>query len=233
MIKGIIFDYGGTIDSRGEHWAWVIRDGWTAAGLDIDITTFRDAYVWAEREMARTRHVLPHHDFLDTLQIKMALEMAYLVRREKISPDDAETYAERIAQYCYGRALESVNLARPVIEALARKYPLVLVSNFYGNIEAVLADFGLSGYFQAVVESAVVGVRKPDPEIFRMGVRALGLEPGQVLVVGDSYRKDILPARAAGCRTLWLKGRGWTTDEDAVQDPDIIKSLQEIEGLVN
>lgn len=231
-IKGIIFDYGGTIDSRGEHWAWVLRDGWAAAGLDIDITTFRDAYVWAEREMARTRHVLPQHDFMDTLQIKAALEMRYLVRREKISPDDAEAYAERVAQYCYGRALDSIEAARPVLEALAARYPLALVSNFYGNIEAVLADFGLARYFRAVIESAVVGVRKPDPEIFRLGCRALGLEPPQVLVVGDSFRKDILPARAAGCPTLWLKGRGWTPDEDARQDPDAISTLGEVEMRV-
>ena len=105
---------------------------------------------------------------------------------------------------------------------------MVLVSNFYGNVESVLSDFGLRHFFDSIIESAVVGVRKPDPKIFALGVEALGLEPEQVLVVGDSYKKDIVPAESLGCTVLWLKGKGWTADEDAVMHPNIIKNLREI-----
>jgi len=55
----------------------------------------------------------------------------------------------------------------------------------------------------------VVGVRKPDPRIFLLGADALGLTPGEVMVVGDSYEKDIIPAREVGCRTAWLRGEPW------------------------
>ncbi|MBP3590718.1 MAG: HAD family hydrolase [Muribaculaceae bacterium] len=113
-----------------------------------------------------------------------------------------------------------------MIEALAAEYPLVLVSNFYGNVEAVLEDFDLRRYFRTIVESAVVGVRKPDPKIFALGVEALGLRPQEVLVVGDSYKKDIVPAESLGCRVAWIKGKGWTADEDAQTHPDIIPSLR-------
>ncbi len=105
---------------------------------------------------------------------------------------------------------------------------MVLVSNFYGNVEAVLTDFDLRRYFKAIIESAVVGVRKPDPQIFRLGVEALGMKPENVLVVGDSYKKDIIPAETIGCRTAWLKGKGWTEDEDSVMHPSIIKNLAEL-----
>ncbi len=104
----------------------------------------------------------------------------------------------------------------------------MLVSNFYGNIESVLSDFNLLGYFRSIIESAVVGVRKPDPRIFSLGVEALGLKPSEVLVVGDSYKKDIVPAESIGCKVAWLKGKGWTADEDAVMHPAIIKSLAEL-----
>ena len=57
---------------------------------------------------------------------------------------------------------------------------------------------------------------------------ALGLEPEQVLVVGDSYKKDIVPAESLGCKVLWLKGKGWTADEDAVMHPNIIKNISEV-----
>ena len=105
---------------------------------------------------------------------------------------------------------------------------MVLVSNFYGNIESVLSDFDLLRYFRSIIESAVVGVRKPDPRIFALGVEALGLNPSEVLVVGDSYKKDIVPAESIGCKVAWLKGKGWTADEDAVMHPAIIKSLADL-----
>ena len=70
-IKGIIFDYGGTIDSRGTHWSEVIWDGYRASGVDIDKSAFRDAYVYAERELAKTPHILPDDNYYDLLLKKM------------------------------------------------------------------------------------------------------------------------------------------------------------------
>ena len=72
-LKGIIFDYGGTIDSRGVHWSEVIWDGYVNAGVPVDKQNFRDSYVYAERELARTRHILPEHNFYDLLYIKMRI----------------------------------------------------------------------------------------------------------------------------------------------------------------
>lgn len=227
-IKGIIFDYGGTIDSRGTHWSEVIWDGYLAAGVNIDKSVFRDAYVHAERELAKTPHILPDDNFYDLLLKKMKIELGYLVEKSVIPASDAETLAPDIARYCYDRARECVEEARPVLDRLAGSYPMVLVSNFYGNIESVLSDFNLLGYFRSIIESAVVGIRKPDPRIFSLGVEALGLKPSEVLVVGDSYKKDIIPAESIGCKVAWLKGKGWTADEDAVMHPAIIKSLAEL-----
>lgn len=228
MIKGIIFDYGGTIDSRGTHWSEVIWQGYTKCCAPVSKERFREAYVYAERELARTRHILPHHDFHDVMSIKIRIELQYLVREGIFTQEQAGEYASPIADYCYNEARTCVEEARPVLEKLYADYPMVLVSNFYGNIETVLADFGLDRYFRSIIESAVVGVRKPDPRIFELGVEALGLKPEEVLVVGDSYSKDILPAEKAGCRIAWLKGKGWTDAEDTVTHPGIIKNLAEL-----
>ncbi|MCM1520245.1 MAG: HAD family hydrolase [Lachnoclostridium sp.] len=227
-IKGIIFDYGGTIDSRGVHWSEVIYDGYLTAEADVDKAAFRDAYVEAERELARHRHILPHHNFYDLLLIKMKLELGYLVNTGHLTQERANALAEPIARYCYEAARSSVEEARPVLEQLSKKYPMVLVSNFYGNVEAVLKDFDLEKYFKDIIESAVVGVRKPDPAIFALGVKALDLSADEVLVVGDSYKKDILPALSIGCKVLWLKGKGWTAEEDAVTHPSAISHLNDV-----
>lgn len=227
-LKGVIFDYGGTIDSRGVHWSEVIWDGYCDAGVQVSKEQFRECYVHAERELAKVRHILPHHNFHDLLLIKMRIELGYLATQRLIHEDCVQPLASQIAMFCYQAARSSVEDARPVLEALHARFPMVLVSNFYGNVESVLADFNLRHYFSSIIESAVVGVRKPDPRIFQLGVDALGLKPQEVLVIGDSYKKDIVPAESIGCHVAWIKGKGWTADEDAQMHPNIIKSLSEI-----
>ena len=229
MIKGIIFDYGGTIDSRGVHWSEVIWDGYQASAVPVSKEEFRQSYVMAERELAKVRHILPHHNFYDLLLIKMRIELGDLVAREVLPADFAlEENAVAIARYCYDAARGSIEEARPTLEALYARYPMVLVSNFYGNVESVLSDFDVRKYFKTIVESAVVGVRKPDPKIFALGVEALRLNADEVLVIGDSYKKDIVPAESLGCKVLWIKGKGWTAEEDAQMHPCIISRLSEV-----
>lgn len=231
-IKGIIFDYGGTLDTGGDHWSVVIRAAYQKAGIAVDEAQFREAYVFAERELARTRHILPEHNFGDLLDIKMRLELQWLSENGHFPPAQVEEKSAEVARYCYEAAKSKVAEARPVLETLMKKYPLVLVSNFYGNIENVLKDFGIDGCFKKIIESAVVGVRKPDPKIFELGVEALGVKPEETLVVGDSYSKDIVPAEKIGCQTLWIKGKGWTDAEDAQTHDNIISDIKEVGSIL-
>lgn len=225
-VRGIIFDYGGTLDTRGDHWSHILEQGWRHAGIEVAMPTFRHCYVYAERELARERHILPGDDFATLLLKKARIELDELSRiNPEAMPADPEKAAADIAAYCDGYARACIEEARPVLERLSGKYPLMLVSNFYGNVDSVLRAYDLRRYFKGVIESAVVGVRKPDPAIFMLGVVALGLKPEEVLVVGDSLRKDILPARSIGCHTAWIKGRGWDAAEDAAADPAQIPAL--------
>lgn len=229
-IEGIIFDYGGTIDSRGVHWSWVIWDGYQQAGIGISLEQFREAYVYAERELARVRHILPGDNFHDLLIKKMKIEFGYIGQQGSLAAPESELerLALQVALYCYNRARQCIEEARPVLEHLAGRYPMMLVSNFYGNIDSVLRDFDLRKYFKGIIESSVVGVRKPNPTLFKLGVDALELPASHVLVVGDSLKKDILPAESLGCATRWIKARGWTDADDATQHPGIITSLTDL-----
>ena len=239
-VKGIIFDYGGTIDSRGDHWSEVLLRGWHAVlGDGVDRTLFRDAYVEGERAMARERIIMPEDDFRTTLYKKILVELRHYAAHAPEGDEVAgcfsqspEIIAGEIANACDGMARASVEEARRVLEALREKYPMVLVSNFYGNVESVLAAYDVARYFDAVVESAVVGIRKPDPAIFSLGVEALGMAPEDVVVIGDTYKKDILPASAIGCRAIWIKGKGWTAADDAQDYPYIIRNLTELKDCL-
>ncbi len=228
MIKGIIFDYGGTIDSRGVHWSWIIWDGFRNAQVNISLEQFREAYVYAERELARVRHILPNDNFLDLLLKKTNIEFSHLAEKGLVNPLQVTSLANQVAQYCYRQARACIEEARPVLETLSEKYLMMLVSNFYGNIDSVLRDFDIRKYFKGIIESSVVGIRKPNPTLFRLGIDALEMEPDEVLVVGDSLKKDIIPAESLGCPTRWVKSRGWTDDDDTIYRPDIIQSLDQL-----
>ena len=182
MIKGIIFDYGGTLDSRGVHWSEVLWQGYQQAGVPIDKQTFRTAYVEGERALARERIILPQDDFHVLLLKKVAIEISYLPQQ----PDETtrDRWAKEIAAYCDNAARGCIDEARPMLEELHEKYPMMLVSNFYGNIDEVLRSYGIRHLFKGIIESAVVGIRKPNPTLFRLGVDALELNPEEVLVVG-------------------------------------------------
>ena len=226
MIKGIIFDYGGTLDSRGVHWSEVLWQGYQQAGVPIDKQTFRTAYVEGERALARERIILPQDDFHVLLQKKAALEISYLPQQPEETTRDR--WVKEVAAYCDNAARECIDEARPMLEDLHERYPMMLVSNFYGNIDEVLRSYGIRHLFKGIIESAVVGVRKPNPTLFRLGVDALELPPEEVLVVGDSLRKDIEPAEHLGCPVLWLKGKGWTDEEDQQTHPHTITRVTQV-----
>lgn len=226
-IKGFIFDYGGTLDTRGNHWGKVLWHGYERTGVPVGEQDFRDAYVYGERTLATSPIVKPDFTFRDTLQAKIRLQLQWLEENRNLG--DAAKYLERILDDVYQQTKETTKESAQVVGELAQRFPLVLVSNFYGNISTVLREFGLDHLFGDIIESAVVGIRKPDARIFALGVERLGLKAEEVAVVGDSYDKDILPSHSIGCHTIWFKGEGWT--DEVVENPvadKVIGSLKEI-----
>lgn len=67
-----------------------------------------------------------------------------------------------------------------------------------GRLEELMRLVGLAERFDFMLDSFVVGVRKPDPAIFRLALERMGLEPRDAVYVGDSYGHDALPALALG-----------------------------------
>lgn len=233
-IKAIIFDYGGTLDTGARHWANVLWEGFCQASVPVSETQFREAYVFAERALAKAPIICPEDKFHTLLLKKTNIETEELVRQKYWSPSETERLAavKTISDYCYNYAVKTLDTSRKVLEQLKKQYKLVLVSNFYGNIETILKDFNLE-YFEDVIESAVVGVRKPDPEIYRMGVRATGFPAEEVAVVGDSYGKDIVPAKLVGCKAIWMKGESWAPENTDETLPDaIIENIAQVADLL-
>jgi putative hydrolase of the HAD superfamily len=134
---------------------------------------------------------------------------------------------------CLGRMHRERHLWSSVVErsaeALARLQAaglrLGVVSNSDGRVEQALEAAGLRRYFDVVVDSALVGVEKPDPRIFQAALERLGVEPDEALYVGDLYQIDVIGARAAGIEAILL---GQAHEADAS-----CRWVRSIEDLVN
>ena len=229
--KGYIFDYGGTLDTCGNHWGMVLWHGYQRHDIPVTEDEFREAYVFAERKLGREPIIKPDFTFRKTLATKLRLEMGYLQAKGMwdVGQFSLEHELAKVLDDLYAGVKATTAHSREVLEKLRQRCPMVLVSNFYGNIHQVLDEFDLDGLFDSIIESAVVGVRKPDPAIFTLGVKALGMAAEDTVVVGDSYTKDIVPAHAAGCHTVWFKGEPWTEEIFDESIPDrIITDLSDL-----
>lgn len=107
-----------------------------------------------------------------------------------------------------------------------RGLTLVVVSNSDGTCATSLEEAGLLRYLNFVIDSAEVGVEKPDPRIFEIALARCGANPRRTLHIGDLYHADVTGARGAGLHALLLDPYGdWppmdcerATDLSAVAD---------------
>jgi len=92
---------------------------------------------------------------------------------------------------------------------LRSRFALGLVSNFSHSPTAidVLQDARLQTHLDPIVISDQIGIRKPRPEIFRAALQRLGLQPHEVVHVGDDLVADVSGASELGMRTVWITRR--------------------------
>lgn len=209
--KGYIFDYGGTIDTNGCHWGKMLWHAYQRHNIPVSEDEFRKAYVYAERTLGRIPIIQSDYTFRKTLSVKLRIEFEYLQDKGIIVSGNFNSASEQTAilDDLYKMVVANTEKAREVLLKLKEQADIVLVSNFYGNLNVVLKEFNLDDIFDRVIESAVVGVRKPDPAIFQLGIKALGMAPENIVLVGDSFEKDIVPGKKVGLNTIWIKGEQW------------------------
>lgn len=89
-----------------------------------------------------------------------------------------------------------------------------VISNSNGSVRSILAETGLAVHLDFIIDSSVVGIEKPDPRIFHLGLREAGATAEQAVYVGDLYSVDVLGARAAGLDGILLDPRGFWAPRD-------------------
>jgi FMN phosphatase YigB (HAD superfamily)/sugar phosphate isomerase/epimerase len=124
-----------------------------------------------------------------------------------------------------------------VLTLFRRGYRLGLVSNTTSSVEVprLLEELGIAGFFETVILSCVVGIRKPDPSILLMAAERMGVCPERCAYIGNTPRRDVVAAREAGfARNVILRDpqNPPSFPQDAALTPDhSIDNLKELLGL--
>lgn len=113
-----------------------------------------------------------------------------------------------------------------LIKKLKKKYKLAIIANNVKSwVLGRLEKHGIRNYFDAIVASSEIGIRKPDPRIFTFALNKLKVNPKECIFISDELNDDLAGAKVLGIKTVWLKN----SEEKITFQPDYtIKSLNEI-----
>jgi putative hydrolase of the HAD superfamily len=107
------------------------------------------------------------------------------------------------------------------LAALKARFRLVVVSNANGTLHAAFDRLGLSPLVDLVLDSALEGVEKPDPRLFRIALDRSGADPLTTIHVGDLYHIDVVGARAAGLDAILVDSADLYPDADCPRYPSL------------
>jgi putative hydrolase of the HAD superfamily len=114
---------------------------------------------------------------------------------------------------------QTARAAVPLLAELrSRGFLLGVVSNGCGNVAVLCDDLGYAPFLSLIIDSRRVGLYKPDPAIYRCAAACLSLQPSSIMMIGDSFDRDIRPAASIGMRTAWVQG----TKGRACPEPTIV-----------
>jgi putative hydrolase of the HAD superfamily len=206
-IKGVIFDLGDTLMYLDGEWEEVHAQNMAnllaflqAEGLELATAAFHQAF---------------HRQRQKAQGIARATRVEYPVQRslrETLAEFGYPNSDHRLLEEGIGAFLRYEEArwtafpdAVPTLEALDRAgYRLGLISNASddGMIQRLTDRLGIEPYLHPALNSAGVGIRKPDPRVFQLVLEEWGLEPAEAMMVGDTPESDILGAQLTGMRAV-------------------------------
>jgi putative hydrolase of the HAD superfamily len=198
-LKAIFFDAVGTLfyltKTVGDHYALVGDE----IGLKLDAQQLDRAFHAAWKQM-------PHRPAIDGPRENDDKGWwRELVDRvlDQVTPSLSEFDRDNFFEIAYDHFAEAgvwelYPEIMDVLQKLAPRFQLAVISNFDGRLRFILEHLDISKFFAHLFISSEIGADKPDPEIFRRALKFIGLKPNQVLHVGDDSERDWKAASAAG-----------------------------------
>jgi FMN phosphatase YigB (HAD superfamily) len=232
MIRSILFDFGGTLDTDGIHWSEKFWDIYQRIGIPIEKPDFERAYLDAESKISHGV-ITKNCSLKDTFSAQIHFQIASLVKNDPQKKEvGLERFNDLIVRECLSDVGRTMLVTKGILKALKNNYSLGLVSNFYGNLETICRELDIASLFDTLIDSSIEKISKPDPAIFNIALSRLGAKAGECLMVGDSYDRDIVPSKSIGFVTAWLHGRSWKEPDQTDMADYRINSIIQLPPLL-
>lgn len=208
-LGGVLEQHGHRVDAADLQAAWEAADRWF-----WDEYARPDNSTWGDDAKIEATWRDYHSVMLHELGLDEQKQLLDLVLDSQFAADAWEPYPDVIPTL---EALRSVDALR-----------MGVVSDWGSNLEPIVQSLGLDRYLDFVLASGAVGLAKPDPAFFALALSRSAVPAEEALMVGDSYRADVLGARSAGMDGVLIDRQGNATAEDV----RIMRSLEELPEIV-
>ena len=240
MIRALILDVGGTlIWGNGQHFEKA--NAWRAALLLRERGFIQDAPALADRLVSLRRHSPKEGgNWAQTGTTRQYLQQALTEHGIDVSPELLD-WLER--EYVRPEAEGAVSIPGmpQLVRSLAGKVRLGVASNTRSHelTTQIIARLGLATLMDPLVTSVSAGYRKPSPNIFGEVLSKWEVEPHEVVMIGDSRRKDVAGAQKLGMKAVWFKaeltvsgGRDAETLTEEVRPDGIATDAESLYGVL-
>lgn len=197
-VRAVLFDAGGTlIHLDGPRVCRAAGVAWDSGSFSVAETAALAAVraLVLEKPGSTDAERIPL--YFDTMLSGVGIAPG-APRHEAAGRVIAEHRRANLWSRCADRAAETLESLR------GRGYRLACISNADGRVRGLLETAGLLSQLEFVVDSAEVGLEKPDPRIFHAALERLALEASACAYVGDIYEIDVVGSAAAGLHPILI-----------------------------
>ncbi len=233
IVRGVLFDAAGTIirlvSLPGEHYSrWAGEHGHPVSAGEIQ-GAFPTAFAaMTARRLAGLEGRYPTRDDRDWW--REVVHLSFILTGRPVPDIAFGPLYDLFAREGVWDLYEEVTGVLELLKGSGLR--LGVLSNFDERLEVILETLGVRGFFDTVVFSSGTGTQKPDPAIFRLAAEKMGLEPEEIIHVGDSYAEDYLGAMQAGMKAILLDRGEKFTIRDRTVDLEGILSFAKGGGYV-
>ncbi|TET98438.1 MAG: HAD family hydrolase [Anaerolineales bacterium] len=236
-IRGAIFDLGSTLIRFDGDWPILLQDSLDLMidqlqedGLNFDRSGFRSAF-----ERALEAYDLQRQSSqLERSTTSLLQETLNTFGHEGISPDILGRGLKRFysVSEIHWRPMPALHTVLGELHEEGRKLGLVSNAGDVENVQRLIDKVEIRGYFDPIIISAAIGIRKPDPRPFELVLDQWQVNPESVVMIGDRLEADILGAQGAGIHQIWLKPEAETPTVTQIIPEKIAEKLVDVPGLI-
>ena len=198
-VKAIIFDFDGTLDGNGINWIDRIYQQFVRGGLSID-------YIKILQAGDKALKILDSDVGSKELSYAKTIEIFiyWIIKNLDII---IENYRNVLVQPFMESTKTTIGIIKDTLAKLAKKYPLAIISNSFGNCHGWCRELGIAEYFTFIIDSGLVGTKKPDLKIFKLALQEFGYKANECAYIGDNLNHDILIPMQLGMKVIWLSNQ--------------------------